>query len=112
MNMQETVSLYNWLTPKKEELENEGSSATALSAVASAELGFKVTVGSVRQALEASGINMKLKKGGSRVKASEVMDIAIELARFGEFEEEFVTDMLNDSAVPKAIKDALIEESS
>lgn len=108
MNMQETVSLYNWLAPKKEDLETEGSSATALSMDATAELGFKVTVGSVKKALKAAGINLKVKKNSSKV--SDVIDLAVELARFGEFSDDFVEDLLNDPAVPPVVKKALQEE--
>lgn len=109
MNVNESVKLYQWLAPQKEALENDGSSASALAARATAELAFKVSPGSIKQTLEAAGIAMKLKKSSAKDDVENLTDLCCELAKFGTFPESFVSDILEDASVPAAVKEALTD---
>lgn len=106
MNMKDTLKLTSWLEERREQLENEGSSISALSKQAADELAFKVTAGSMKKALEATEIKLKLRKVKSTETVAALLALAVELIENGTFTATFKEDILADLDVPAVVKEA------
>lgn len=108
LGMAQTVSVFNWISERKDFLEDEGSNYSMLSKQATAELGFKVSTGIIKKALNEAGIEIRMRKGGGS-NAEKLIDLCVELVNNGDFNEEFLEDLKTDPETPQRVKDALAE---
>lgn len=107
MQVVEVVKLNDWLVANKESLETEGSSFSGLSRLATSELGFRVTTGSIKAGLKAAGIKLKHRKASLKQQNLNLLAIAVELASSGDFTNTFIEELVADPEVPQGVKDVI-----